>query len=384
MTAEASAIVVAEPTRVAPWLENRGSVVRAEHVNHYFGEGEARNQVLFDNSLEIGPGQLVVMTGPSGSGKTTLLTLIGALRKVQEGEVTVLGRPMSNLDQNELVKVRREVGFIFQLHNLFESLSAYENVKMAMQLGACPMEEMRRRGTEVLSRLGLGHRLDYMPRALSGGQCQRVAIARALVNRPKLVLADEPTASLDKDSAGTVVQLFQELVAEDGCSIMMVTHDNRVLDAADRIVNMVDGRIVSDVFVREAALLCQFLAGVTGFESLSPASLTGIAERMKPRRMRPGDALVRQGDIGLEMFVIRSGKVEVVVGEQTGARKLADLGSGDFFGERALITGEPRMATVRATEEGIVYTLDKESFQMAINASPTFKEQVLAVYFQRQ
>src|SRR5258706_3665773 len=210
-------LAVGEPTRIAPWLEDRGSVVRVEHVNHYFGEGEARNQVLFDNALEIGPGQLVVMTGPSGSGKTTLLTLIGALRKVQEGEVTVLGRPMSNLDPNELVKVRRDVGFIFQLHNLFESLSAYENVKMAMQLGSCPIEEMRRRGSDILERLGLGHRLDYMPRALSGGQCQRVAIARALVNRPKLVLADQPTASLAKESAGKVVQLFQEMVAEDGC-----------------------------------------------------------------------------------------------------------------------------------------------------------------------
>ena len=373
-----------QATRIAPWLEDRGSVVRVERVNHYFGEGEARNQVLFGNSLEIGPGQLVVMTGPSGSGKTTLLTLIGALRKVQQGEVAVLGRPLSKLEQSELVTVRRDVGFIFQLHNLFESLSAYENVKMAMQLGSCPEAEMRQRGTEILTRLGLGHRIDYMPRALSGGQCQRVAIARALVNRPKLVLADEPTASLDKDSTGKVVELFQEMVTEDGCTIMMVTHDNRVLDAADRIVNMVDGRIVSDVFVREAALLCQFLAGVTGFESLSPASLTGVAERMKPRRMRPGDELVRQGEIGLELFVIRSGKVEVVAGQNGDMRKLAELGSGDFFGERALITGEPRMATVRATEEGIVYTLDKESFQMAINSSPTFKEQVLAVYFQRQ
>ena len=373
-----------QATRIAPWLEDRGSVVRVERVNHYFGEGEARNQVLFGNSLEIGPGQLVVMTGPSGSGKTTLLTLIGALRKVQQGEVAVLGRPLSKLEQSELVTVRRDVGFIFQLHNLFESLSAYENVKMAMQLGSCPEAEMRQRGTDILTRLGLGHRIDYMPRALSGGQCQRVAIARALVNRPKLVLADEPTASLDKDSTGKVVELFQEMVTEDGCTIMMVTHDNRVLDAADRIVNMVDGRIVSDVFVREAALLCQFLAGVTGFESLSPASLTGVAERMKPRRMRPGDELVRQGEIGLELFVIRSGRVEVVAGQNGDLRKLAELGSGDFFGERALITGEPRMATVRATEEGIVYTLDKESFQMAINASPTFKEQVLAVYFQRQ
>lgn len=368
----------------ATTTEDGEPVVLVERVNHHFGEGDARNQVLFDNTLRIGPGQLVVMTGPSGSGKTTLLTLIGALRRVQEGEIAVLGRKMSSLPQSALVEVRRDIGFIFQLHNLFESLTAYENVKMALQLGSCPAEEMRERGVAMLTRLGLAHRIDYMPRALSGGQCQRIAIARALVNRPKLVLADEPTASLDKDSAANVVRLFQELVAEDGCTIMMVTHDNRVLDAADRIVNMVDGRIVADVLVREATVLCQFLAGVTGFETLGPTALTGIAERMKPRRMRAGDELVRQGEIGHELFVIRSGRVEVLVSEAGGTRKLADLGSGDFFGERALITGDPRMATVRAIEDGVAYTLDKESFQAALHSSPSFKEQILSVYFQRQ
>jgi putative ABC transport system ATP-binding protein len=159
----------------------------------------------------------------------------------------------------------------------------------------------------------------------------------------------------------------------------MVTHDNRVLDAADRIVNMVHGRIVSDVFIREAAMLCEFLAGVTGFESQGASALTGIAERMKPHRMR-----VRQGEIGLELFVIRSGKVDVLVTDGRGTRKVADLGQGDFFGERALITGEPRIATVTASEDGIVYTLDKASFEAALDSSPTFREQVLAVYFQRQ
>src|SRR5258708_19793948 len=130
-TADGAGTGPAPAARVGPWHKTGDGIVRVEHVNHYFGEGDARNQVLFDNTLAIGPGQLVVMTGPSGSGKTTLLTLIGALRKVQEGEITVLGRPMSNLEQGELVKVRRDVGFIFQLHNLFESLSAYETVQMA-------------------------------------------------------------------------------------------------------------------------------------------------------------------------------------------------------------------------------------------------------------
>jgi CRP-like cAMP-binding protein len=131
-------------------------------------------------------------------------------------------------------------------------------------------------------------------------------------------------------------------------------------------------------------MLCEFLAGVTGFESLGASALTGIAERMKPRRMRVGDALVPQGEIRLELFVIRSGKVDVLVTDGRGTRKVADLRQGDFFGERALITGEPRIATVTASEDGIVYTLDKASFEAALDSSPTFREQVLAVYFQRQ
>ncbi len=340
--------------------------------------------MLFDNTLSIGAGQLVVMTGPSGSGKTTLLILIGALRQVQEGTITVLGHRLSGLAAPELVKARRNVGFIFQLHNLFESLSAFENVKMAMQLGDCPVAAMRDRGVEILSRLGLGHRVDYMPRALSGGQCQRVAIARALVNKPKLILADEPTASLDKESTMKVVGLFQELVARDGCTIMMVTHDNRVLHAADRIVNMVDGRIVSDVFVQEAALLCTFLAGVTGFERLTPAALTGVAERMTARPVAAGEDIIRQGEAGLEMFVIRDGVVDILQDNAGVQRKLAQLKVGDFFGERALITGEPRQATVRAATDGLVYSLDKASFDAAMTASPTFKDQVFSIYFQRQ
>src|SRR4249920_1910 len=199
------------------------AVVYVEGLNHHYGAGEARNQVLFGNSIEIGPGQLVIMTGPSGSGKTTLLSLIGALRSVQEGTIRILDRDLTGLARQELVAVRRNLGFIFQAHNLFDSLSAYENVKMAMQLGDCPASAMREQGMAMLERLGIGHRADYKPRSLSGGQRQRVAVARALVNRPKLVLADEPTASLDKESSNTVVNLLKELTVKEGCTVIMVT-----------------------------------------------------------------------------------------------------------------------------------------------------------------
>src|SRR5207302_9030054 len=135
-----------------------GPVVQAEGVNFIYGEGEARSQVLFDNRLEIAPGQLVVMTRPSGSGKTTLLTLIGALRSLQEGRIELLGNELSALPPRELVRVRRDIGFIFQLHNLFEALTAFENVKMALQLSEdCSAAVMRERAVAMLERLGLGH-----------------------------------------------------------------------------------------------------------------------------------------------------------------------------------------------------------------------------------
>ncbi|HKD75300.1 MAG TPA: ATP-binding cassette domain-containing protein, partial [Ktedonobacterales bacterium] len=220
-------------------------VVRVDSVSHYYGEGDARNQVLFHNCLEIGAGQLAIMTGPSGSGKTTLLTLIGALRSLQEGSIEVLGHHLAGLGPAELVEIRRSIGFIFQMHNLFDSLSAYENVKMAMRLGGCPASAMRARGAAILSRLGLDHRIDYKPKELSGGERQRVAIARALVNRPKLVLADEPTAALDSHTGRSVMQMMADLAHQRGRAVVVVTHDSRVLEFGDRIVKIEDGLIAS-------------------------------------------------------------------------------------------------------------------------------------------
>jgi putative ABC transport system ATP-binding protein len=364
---------------------DRAAVVRVDRVNHYFGEGESRNQVLFKNSIDIDAGELVIMTGPSGSGKTTLLTLVGALRAVQEGSVEVLGQNLAGLPLRELIAVRRNIGFIFQMHNLFDSLTAYENVKMAMQLGNCPPGEMRQRGSAILERLGLGHRIDYKPRALSGGQRQRVAVARALVNRPKLILADEPTAALDKEASRTVVSFLKELAGDYGATIMMVTHDNRILEFADRIVNMVDGNIVSDVVLRHAVLICEFLKGVDLFRNLTPTELINIAERMKTRRFSDGQPIIRQGDTGEEFFLLASGSVSVnVATSDQPERRMATMSVGDFFGERALITGEPRNATIVAEGPVEAYALGKDDFQNALNLSASFKEQLVGAYFQRQ
>jgi putative ABC transport system ATP-binding protein len=359
--------------------DQRESVVRADGVNFAYGEGPARNQVLFDNSLTLPTGELVVMTGPSGSGKTTLLTLIGALRSMQEGRIEVLGRDLSSLGPRELVRTRRDIGFIFQMHNLFESLTAYENVKMALQLGDCPPAQMRERGTGMLERLGLGARVDAKPRALSGGQRQRVAIARALVNRPKLVLADEPTAALDKDSTRNVISLFKDLTTENGTAILMVTHDHRVIDLADRLVHMVDGHIASNVALNDALRICEFLKRVEVFQNLTPTELTNLAEKATRRHFAPGQVVIREGETGEELFVISEGEVEIVRRN----REVARLGTGDFFGELALISGEPRNATVTATQTLDTYVVGKSDFRAAMDASASFREQLRQVYFRR-
>jgi putative ABC transport system ATP-binding protein len=218
--------------------------VRVRHLNHHFGEGEIRTEVLRDVHLDLDPGRIVIMTGRSGSGKTTLLTLIGALRRVQEGSVRVLGRELRGLDDQGLVAVRRGIGFIFQAHNLFASLTAYQNVRMALELEALPAEEMDHRITAILADLELEDRMHHKPAKLSGGQRQRVAIARALVHRPRLLLADEPTAALDEESSRIAVDLLRQTALRDRTSILIVTHDNTIMDVADRVLNISYGRIV--------------------------------------------------------------------------------------------------------------------------------------------
>ena len=223
-------------------------IVRIENLNQYLGKKALKLQILFDINLAIRPGEIVIMTGPSGSGKTTLLTLIGGLRSIQNGSLKFVGQELYGASNEQLVKVRRHIGYIFQAHNLLDFLTARQNVQMTLELHkSISPGEARRKAEAMLNAVKLGDRINYYPSDLSGGQKQRVAIARALVSQPKLVLADEPTAALDSTTGRDVVNLMQQLAREQNCAILMVTHDNRILDIADRIIHMEDGRLIKEV-----------------------------------------------------------------------------------------------------------------------------------------
>ena len=216
-------------------------------LNHWFGTGEARKQAIFDVNLRVMRGSLTILMGPSGSGKTTALTLMGCLRDVQEGSVCLLGHELNGADRVLNEALRRRLGFIFQAHNLHSSLTALQNVLMGLQVhGPVNRADQKAAASHVLSLLGLADRMDYLPANLSGGQKQRVAVARALVGNPDVIFADEPTAALDSESGMAVVKMLKKLGQMRGTTTVMVTHDNRILEMADRIVTLEDGRVVGD------------------------------------------------------------------------------------------------------------------------------------------
>ncbi|MCS7269834.1 MAG: ATP-binding cassette domain-containing protein [Gemmataceae bacterium] len=423
-------------------------------VQHYFGRGETRTQVLFDNHLEVMPGELVILSGPSGSGKTTLLTLIGGLRTLQEGDIrlwdSVRGETISlrGLSEQALINVRRRLGFIFQRHNLLESLTAWQNVQMAVALR--PRPEAAAQTRDLLQYLLLGDRdvygrpqpprFHYTPARLSGGQRQRVAIARALINRPHLILADEPTAALDAHSGLAVitllrflarprpeaellqllrpgeeggeqgrlaewqVPLLQRLAGQGGATSLIVTHDPRIMHQADRIVHMERGRIVANVVVAErlfvrnglrqsppfavilpeeqAKLADELLVGVHPDIPLRPDQLAMVSDRLAA--FPAGSTIIREGepvDDQSKFYLIRRGTVEVFRRRADGSEeKVAELGPGQSFGEVALLLNQPRNATVRAKDDVETYLVRREVFRRYHNVSRPFIERILASF----
>ncbi len=280
--------------------------------------------------------------------------------------------------------LRRDIGFIFQAHNLFDSLTALQNVRMALELVAPNQSrrEQSQQAKEMLGAVGLAERTGHKPKQLSGGQKQRVAIARGLVHKPRLVLADEPTAALDEQSGRAVVELLKKMAKEQQVSIVIVTHDNRILDVADRIVNLVDGRIRSDVLVQEAAIVSQMLARCELFSHLTPRSLAEMGDQLVAEQVPEGKYVIREGDVGDKFYLIRQGTVSVRRGaDQT---EVARLNEGDFFGETALLTGQPRNASIVTLSDTTLYSLSQEKFNYAVGQRASFEDEIRTSLFDRR
>jgi putative ABC transport system ATP-binding protein len=219
------------------------AILSMEHVTKIYGSGEAAVRALDDVNISANAGEVTVVMGPSGGGKTTFLTIAGALLKATSGTVTVGGIDITKLTEKDLPKVRREkIGFVFQSFNLLETLKAIDNVSLVM-MGERATRRRHNRARELLGMLGLGHRLNNLPKNLSGGEKQRVAIARALANNPDLILADEPTANLDSSRGREVMKLLRQVSHEMGKAVVIVSHDLWVREVADKIYWLQDGQV---------------------------------------------------------------------------------------------------------------------------------------------
>lgn len=219
-------------------------VLSAKHISKYYGSGHTKVCAVNDVSLEIQPGELVLIMGPSGSGKTTLLSMLGALLKPSQGCIEIEGINITQLKESELPNIRAlKIGFIFQTFNLLDALTIEENILFPAQLRVNKTGHAKQHADELIHQLKLKHRRHALPQTLSGGEKQRVAIARALINEPKLILADEPTGNLDSQTGQEVMMILHDIARDQGYAVIMVTHDPRVEDIADRVMWLEDGTL---------------------------------------------------------------------------------------------------------------------------------------------
>jgi putative ABC transport system ATP-binding protein len=222
---------------------NGTSILKMKNVTKRYGSGSTEVIAVRNVSIRIMPGEIILIMGPSGSGKTTLLSMLGALLKPSEGEIQLNGQTINTLAENQLPDIRlRKFGFIFQDFNLLSALNVLENVALVAELTGIKSSHARKKASDLLLALGLGNRLYFLPEKLSGGEKQRVAIARALINEPALILADEPTANLDSKIGQEIMHLLRAIAKDQGRSVIIVSHDPRIKDIADRVLWLEDGQ----------------------------------------------------------------------------------------------------------------------------------------------
>lgn len=359
--------------------DNKEPLVEMHGVTHAYQEGKLRNQVLHGIDLVIQPGSNVFLTGYSGSGKTTLVSLIGCLRSVQSGSLKLLGQELNKASEKKLRQMRRRIGYVFQHFNLLDFMNIRQNVQQSLELQPdFTRRAAKRRSEEMLDRVGLGDRFNAYPRELSGGEKQRVAIARALVHKPRLVIADEPTAALDTATGRDIIDLVQTLSREQNSAAIVVTHNMRILDGADEILHMVDGKL--GTAVSEQISLA--------FPTLDDRLLARVADRTERRVFQPGETIIRQGDIADDFFILTKGAVDVVLEGTNGSRQpVAHLNQrGDYFGEIDLLENNARRkATVLAVGASAVEVLviSEEIFAEMIQKSRRTRALIKDEMFER-
>ncbi|RCJ26977.1 cyclic nucleotide-binding protein [Nostoc minutum NIES-26] len=358
-------------------MTNAQTVVSIQNLNYFFGEGELQKQVLSEINLEVKAKEFVILTGPSGSGKSTLLSLIGCLRSVHQGSLKILGQELNGATKEQLVQMRRNFGYITQSSNLLDFLTVQQNIQMSLELQPdFSPKEARAKTAAILEAVGLAQKLDAYPGNLSGGQKQRVAIASALVTRPKLVLADEPTASLDKTAGRNVVALMHRLAKEQSSAVLIVTHDNRILDLADRIVNVEDGKL-GLAFNQELSLVLPgFDDALLEKATTKPTLLTYESE----------EVIVHQGEPASKFYILLEGEVEIFQESPDEPPRLINhLSRGDYFGEVGLLRGGKRTATVRVAKnsEVKVMVIEEELFQLFLGNSELTKADIVRRLHQR-
>ena len=341
------------------------ALVAIENLCHSYQDADQQKQVLFDINLSIYGGTNVFLTGYSGSGKTTLISLIGCLRGVQSGSLKLLGQELNGASESQLMRMRRRIGYVFQHFNLLDFMSIRQNVQQTLELQSdFSVRAAKRRAEEMLDMVGLGDRCNAYPKELSGGQKQRVAIARALAHKPKLVLADEPTAALDTATGREVTNLFQSMAQQQNCAVLVVTHNRRVLDVADEIIHMEDGKLGTAIGEQLSLV----------FPTLSDGELTALTRETQQRTYYPGDAIIHQGEKASEFFLLLQGELEVVEELTDGReRTLGQINKrGTYFGEMALLEdGARRMATIRVVgdKEAAILVIHKETFDKMTESS---------------